>query len=247
MSNALVTFNKPVFGSPTKWDLLYAKDPEGATEEVLTDFVLEVWNNTFHLPEPMKRYEGMHNPMAGIFHGVRQLSRLLSSNPAVLCTADQQRYILSAWIIEMQTNCSSYSEGAIRVRMESNQNLHITYWAWNISIAIYNYLVFRSMPRSSSVFDILVTRLKSNLDSIDPEQLWSSFPLPLLLWILVIGGWAATDRPEYPFFLTQVSRLRRSLGLEIWEQAKLILLEYAWVEHICELPCKSFWLESDLI
>ncbi len=35
------------------------------------------------------------------------------------------------------------------------------------------------------------------------------------------------------------------MRLETWEEAKVILREYAWIEHLCTVPCRAFWEDSD--
>jgi hypothetical protein len=38
-----------------------------------------------------------------------------------------------------------------------------------------------------------------------------------------------------------LSQLRMMLHLEAWEEAKAVLIEYAWVEVTCSSPCKALW------
>lgn len=32
--------------------------------------------------------------------------------------------------------------------------------------------------------------------------------------------------------------------LDKWEDAKAVVTEFAWVEHLCDVPCRAFWEDS---
>ncbi|KAE9375961.1 hypothetical protein N431DRAFT_481151 [Stipitochalara longipes BDJ] len=220
-------------------------EPSLSDEEALSRFLNDQWDATFVGQLPLKAFDGMDALGTSIFHRLRQMSLLLSVDQFIATGPNQQKYTRSVLLLERQINASAHGMVLNNIRHRGLPSLAPTCRTFHISGLIYLYMVLRKIPIRSSVFDSFTRRLKTAIDLLEPRQLWGHFPLEYLLWTLVIGGTASLGRPERPFFLGLASKLSKYLQLKSWEQSKAILLDFAWVESICEEPCKAFWNELE--
>jgi len=97
------------------------------------------------------------------------------------------------------------------------------------------------------IVEKLVRRAKFSLQILTPHELWIYFPPKFLLWVLVVSNLAAARHTDRGWLLQILKQLQRKLALDSWEAAKDILVEFAWVEHVCTRPASLLWKELDRI
>lgn len=67
----------------------------------------------------------------------------------------------------------------------------------------------------------------------------------LLLWILILGGAAvAGNSQDRAWFVVRVTKIVMGLKISSWEEAKLLLMRFFWVDSIHEGTCRDLWDET---
>ncbi|PVH81411.1 hypothetical protein DL98DRAFT_514783 [Cadophora sp. DSE1049] len=212
----------------------------------------------------------MDDITAYIFHRVRQLSSLASQihacNPKSEATEElRQQFTQGMLLLEGQINASIWSLARNNVRQHgsstqarADDSVRACTRTWHATCLLYIHLFLRRAhpgPKSI-VISKVATRVKYSLRILSETELWVSFPKPFLLWVLCIVGVAESGVGQLPVYggdtsgdkiwlLQILGKLRGAMGLGSWEEAKAIVTQFAWVEHLCNAPCRTFWENSD--
>ena len=228
--------------------------PTIADEEALNISLNSEWGPEF--PEnTAKQFDGMDAGTSKLFHRVRQLSSLASRLYASNESPDlQQLYTDRMLLFERQMIASIWSLGLNNIRQHgspaqprSSAAVRACTRTLHSTILTYLYVVLRQTPPNSQTVEKLTGRLKYSLQILTQDELWVHFPTELLLWMVVIAGTACAGRIEELWFCQLLIQVRHVLQLDFWEKAKEILVEYAWVDQICDRPCRAFWEQSNMI
>jgi len=125
--------------------------------------------------------------------------------------------------------------------LEGVQDNPSVYEACRNTASIYAIAVIFPIPNSFHPFQTLVKRLKSCIESggVEKEACLSN----LLLWVLVIGGIAALDKPEREWYVSKLILLIRRWGAWEWESVERNMGEYLWLESACGLAGRRLWAE----
>jgi hypothetical protein len=76
------------------------------------------------------------------------------------------------------------------------------------------------------------------------ESTWSSRDAArVLLWVLMIGGIAATGLPERTWFVSTLRTATVRSGLSRWQDLKQILESMLWLDSACDRAAKQIWDE----
>jgi hypothetical protein len=144
-------------------------------------------------------------------------------------TAVQQRVLLLPWPEELN-----------RTPMTSPKpNI---YECCRLTALIFSVAVVCPVPNSYNLLQNLVRRLKIALEVLEIE----TCPLELcgvLLWMLVLGGIAASDKPERPWFASQFALIVRRLNID-WAGIEDILETFLWLESACGQGGRQLWDEA---
>jgi hypothetical protein len=215
------------------------------SEEIEFQALLETQWQNWSLPQlPVTRILTFDDVMTRIFHRLRQLSLIpFKSRPKVgsLC---QLIYASHALVLESHIN-GSYWATILNKERDGSLITNTTNQIFHITGFIYVYLALRETPIEAIIYNNVVSRLKTNLESLDQSRSFGGLEADFFLWVLMVGGAASFQRPERSWFVILLTQLRQVLQLRTLEDAKSLLKEYPWVENSFETLSREFWEESD--
>ena len=112
-----------------------------------------------------------------------------------------------------------------------------------LAAIIYSLAVVFPLPASKAPFAELALQLETELSIIEPENMASNEMSEALLWVLILGGIAALDQPNRPWFVIKVDVLARYLLLESWEELEEILEKFLWLGSVNKGDGRDLWAE----
>jgi hypothetical protein len=113
-----------------------------------------------------------------------------------------------------------------------------------LTALIFGVGVVHLIPNPHNVLVGLVRRLKISIVRLDREI--GDFAMELsgvLLWMLVLGGIASLDKPERPWFVSQLALMVRKLRLMDWGGVEDILESFLWLESAYGKGGQELWDE----
>ncbi|KAH7417892.1 hypothetical protein BKA64DRAFT_700442 [Cadophora sp. MPI-SDFR-AT-0126] len=120
------------------------------------------------------------------------------------------------------------------------------YECCRLTAFIFSVAVTFPIPNTFDVLQHYVQKLKAAIEASyvlrDDEDLVAE----LLLWILMLGGIAALDKPERPWFAEQLSKVKNKLRIA-WDEATSILETFLWLESACGAGGRLLWEESEAL
>ena len=116
------------------------------------------------------------------------------------------------------------------------------YESCRLTAIIFSVAVFFPLPNTYSVLQTLVQRLKAAINESGIESHGAEFS-GALLWILVLGGIAALDKPERSWFVSRLALLVQRLKIG-WEEAEDVLETFLWFEIACSPGGRLLWDEA---
>jgi len=236
LSNATATKEKPRF-LPFESPPVYTGYSDS---EALWKYCDSQWNEEFLDDLPEKSYQGLDVVENRLFHRLRQLTILAASNPTMISGPNQQTYANSVLLLERQIGIAVQERLAFKKRFGAvifSPQTCLFY----IPSLIVCYMILRPTPVRSSIYELLVLRMKNNIGNLTPRQLFDRFPPKFSFWALLFVGAASMGRPQQGYFQRIIAQLCNLLDIHSWENAKAIMKEFAWADSICERPCKAFW------
>ena len=100
------------------------------------------------------------------------------------------------------------------------------------------------LPAQTAPFQTLIRLLQVELQASDLESTWPGRDaVRALLWVLTIGGIAATGLPERAWFVATLRRVTVRSGLSRWQDLKQVLESMLWLESACDRAGKQLWDE----
>jgi hypothetical protein len=116
-----------------------------------------------------------------------------------------------------------------------------TYECCRLTAIIFSVAVILPIPNTYDVLQTLVQRLKAAIEVSGTES-YGAECSEVLLWILVLGGIAALDKPERSWFVSQLALLVERLKID-WAAAERILETFLWLEIACSSSGRRLWSE----
>lgn len=121
-----------------------------------------------------------------------------------------------------------------------------TYEACRLAAFIFAVGVIFPIPATNTPLPRLAQQLHSVLQHPTASALWTSPSTRIpLVWVLILGGIAATNTPHRPFFVTNLSETARRSGLTSFQDVKGILEMMLWYDVACDEAAESLWLEAN--
>jgi Fungal specific transcription factor domain len=114
------------------------------------------------------------------------------------------------------------------------------YECCRLTAMIYSVAVVYPVPNSYDLLQELVKRLKTAIEVLD---VYNRDLDGILLWILVLGGIAALDKPERPWFTSQLHLLSRRIGVADWDTVEDKLESFLWLDSACGSGGQMLWDE----
>jgi Fungal specific transcription factor domain len=115
------------------------------------------------------------------------------------------------------------------------------YECCHLTAMIFSIAVIFPIPSTYDVLQTLVRELIASLEVTDIES-YSEDCSGVLLWMLVLGGIAALDKPERPWFVSNLVLSVERLKLD-WDGAEAILKTFLWLESACSPGGRQLWDE----
>ncbi|PWY92641.1 hypothetical protein BO70DRAFT_15725 [Aspergillus heteromorphus CBS 117.55] len=119
------------------------------------------------------------------------------------------------------------------------------YEACRIAAIIYSIGVTFPLPGVGAPFAALLQSLKAEIQQNELDGPWSTSPhgVRLLLWVLTMGGIAATDTAEQQWFVETASRVAPGSLVPEWRETRNMLREFLWLDSACDMSGKQFWTQ----
>lgn len=103
-------------------------------------------------------------------------------------------------------------------------------------------IYIKTLLRKPSVrgidYTVMLSSLRSHLLRFEPTHLTTG----LLLWLLFIGG-SASGSPCRAWYAAKLVDVTAQASINTWDDAKLFLVRFWWVESIHEGPSQQLWDE----
>jgi len=107
---------------------------------------------------------------------------------------------------------------------------------------IYSAAVTFPLPALSGHFHKLVAILQPLLESSKSDPCWRHCPTTLL-WILILGGVAASGTKEREWFVRNIATVTKILKIDSWEQVTEVLEGFLWLDSACDAGGRILWAE----
>jgi hypothetical protein len=117
------------------------------------------------------------------------------------------------------------------------------YEACRTTALIYGIAVIFPVSNAYTLLQDLARRLKASLIYFKVEGCVVSL-LCLYLWMLVLGGIAASDGPERPWFVMQLEIFAVNCKMYDWSAVEEVLKSFLWLESACGAGGRILWMEA---
>ncbi|KAJ5144603.1 Protein of unknown function DUF3468 [Penicillium atrosanguineum] len=120
-----------------------------------------------------------------------------------------------------------------------------TYDICRLTALIFSVGVMFPIPAQNTPLKSLAKQIQAQLSLPTASAMWSAprNRIPLI-WALTLGGIAATDTPERPFFVSALGETARRSGLTTWPQIRLTLDMMLWYDLACDEAAQILWFEA---
>jgi hypothetical protein len=108
---------------------------------------------------------------------------------------------------------------------------------------IYGIAVIFPVSNAYSLLQDLTRRLKASLLYFNPESYEPEISR-VHLWMLILGGIAASDGPERTWFVIQLEILAIKCHIYDWAAVEEILRSFLWLESACGVAGRILWIEA---
>jgi hypothetical protein len=121
---------------------------------------------------------------------------------------------------------------------------HSVYEICRLAGLIFGVGVVFPLPVQTTSLPSLVKLLQTELQESSLESDWW-FPdaVEILIWVLTLGGIAATGLPNRIWFVATLSRVSAYSGLSKWRDLKPVLERMLWLNSACDVGGQQLWEE----
>jgi hypothetical protein len=116
------------------------------------------------------------------------------------------------------------------------------YECCRLTAMIFGVAVVFPISNNTSMLQMYVTRLKAAFENMNFTNSSSQDTniSNILLWILVLGGIAALEKPEGPWFVSQLRLLVETLKID-WNGVTEVLETFLWLDSTCGRSGRHLW------
>jgi hypothetical protein len=120
------------------------------------------------------------------------------------------------------------------------------YECCRLTTMIYTLAVVLPIPDPYDILQIYVTHLKNAIEESNLYQfgLTDRNLFSMLLWILMLGGIAASDKPERRWFVSQLALLVDQSNLD-WQGVEEDLESFLWFDYACGPGGRKLWAKIE--
>jgi hypothetical protein len=123
---------------------------------------------------------------------------------------------------------------------------HPVYEICRLTGLIFGVGVIFPLPAQTAPLPTLVRLLQAELqESSFESDWWFLNAVEVLIWVLTLGGIAATGLPNRIWFVAALSRVSASSSLSRWQDIKPVLDRILWLDCACESGGQQLWEEVD--
>jgi hypothetical protein len=114
--------------------------------------------------------------------------------------------------------------------------------AWQLAAYLYIHVALRELPVASHAEQNLVQQLITTLKQIrqDFQVKWKD-NLSLLLWIMFVGGTAATSKADRQYFINHIVWVSARLGISSVPDFRNNLRKVIWLDSFCDRFSAELW------
>jgi hypothetical protein len=123
---------------------------------------------------------------------------------------------------------------------------HPVYEICRLAGLIFGVGVIFPLPAQTAPLPTLVKLLQAELQEPRLESDWW-FPdaVGVLIWVLTLGGIAATGLPNRIWFVATLGRVTARSGLARWRDLKPVLDQILWLDSACDFGGQQLWEEVE--
>jgi hypothetical protein len=123
---------------------------------------------------------------------------------------------------------------------------HPVYEICRLAGLIFGVGVIFPLPAQTAPLPTLVKLCQAELQESRLESDWW-FPdaVGVLIWVLTLGGIAATGLPNRIWFVAALGRVTACSGLSSWRDLKPVLDRILWLDSACDFGGQQLWEEVD--
>ncbi|KAJ5109661.1 Protein of unknown function DUF3468 [Penicillium argentinense] len=123
-----------------------------------------------------------------------------------------------------------------------------TYEACRLASWIFAVGVIFPIPAQSTPLGRLAKELQGVLRAPTASSLWSSphSRIPLI-WILMLGGIAATAMPERPWFVSVLGKTLQRSGISSWIGMRRVLDMMLWYDLACDESAEALYRDASIL
>lgn len=115
-----------------------------------------------------------------------------------------------------------------------------------IAVLLYSNSALWNIPSYFALKQGLVRNFRNALKELDLEDCQACFP-DLLLWLLFLGSWASEQQLERTWYVHRLARVVQNLGLVTWEDTRLQLQGFFYVDRLLNKPWGRLFDEVKLL
>jgi len=116
------------------------------------------------------------------------------------------------------------------------------YESIRLATMIYSAAVTFPLPPLTGIFHRLACLLREVLEKSKFDSCWQSSS-KALLWMLVLGGIAASGTNERSWYVQNLLTVSTALALSEWAQVSIELGSHLWLESACDSAGRNLWME----
>lgn len=121
-----------------------------------------------------------------------------------------------------------------------------TYDICRLTALIFSVGVMFPIPAQNTPLKSLAKQIRTQLSLPTASAMWTAPPNRIpLIWTLMLGGIAATDTPERPFFVSALGETARRSELTTWPEIRRALDMMLWYDVACDEAARILWSEAN--
>ena len=105
----------------------------------------------------------------------------------------------------------------------------------------YLYVAPRQLMLNAPLFDTFVSQLKDALYDSRLLSTWQRLNPSLLLWVLVVGGCTAIERPEWNWFVRAIAKVAKYSRVSTLKQLRGVLESLIWYRDPFDYALTALW------